>query len=413
MGTWTTERWGPDTDELLADESKGLDGTAGNADDTAWALTDQVGSVRKMVAYNAGQATFVVVASFEYDSFGNLVSGSASSVAPQFLYTGRLFDAATGLQNNLHRWYDPVVGRWVSIDPIGFEAGNANLYGYVGNSPTTRTDPRGLKSPNGDSDVEQPGPGPSEPAPGQPIKLVGLDEYEKARRQAEQAYWDWQQSQIQQQEQVDQWLDDLSDAIRKPPEIPPHILVPGPGRLPIPPNTITFVTNRSVSFDAWWAWWVSPSGVIIIDDVDSWNTVGWELARYPSHRFDMMIFSGHGAYQGEHNDVGVQCQGDPDTDWLFLGNCPPWVVEVIQDRLTPTGVIVNNSCEAGHKSTAIQAWADLFQHNAAANRGDTECGNYGYGDWIIRRPITPPGGCGGVNDYPVQSPPSVKIRIGK
>ncbi|MCX7429218.1 MAG: hypothetical protein NTW96_26775, partial [Planctomycetia bacterium] len=34
--------WGPNTDELLADESKGLDGTPGTADDTAWALTDLV-----------------------------------------------------------------------------------------------------------------------------------------------------------------------------------------------------------------------------------------------------------------------------------------------------------------------------------------------------------------------------------
>jgi hypothetical protein len=45
--------WGPNTDELLADESKGLDDTPGTADDTAWALTDHVGSVRKLVAYNA------------------------------------------------------------------------------------------------------------------------------------------------------------------------------------------------------------------------------------------------------------------------------------------------------------------------------------------------------------------------
>jgi len=32
-----------------------------------------------------------------------------------------------------------------SQDPIGFQAGDANLYRYVGNGPTTRTDPSGLE----------------------------------------------------------------------------------------------------------------------------------------------------------------------------------------------------------------------------------------------------------------------------
>ncbi len=47
-------------------------------------------------------------------------------------------------QNDLNRWYDPNLGRWISKDPIGFEAGDANLYRYVGNGPTSATDPTGL-----------------------------------------------------------------------------------------------------------------------------------------------------------------------------------------------------------------------------------------------------------------------------
>ncbi len=42
--------------------------------------------------------------------------------------------------------YDPTVGRWLSQDPIGFQAGDPNLYRYVGNSPTNFTDPSGLHS---------------------------------------------------------------------------------------------------------------------------------------------------------------------------------------------------------------------------------------------------------------------------
>jgi RHS repeat-associated protein len=61
-----------------------------------------------------------------------------------FGYTGKLFDETTRLQNNLNRWYDSSTGRWISQDPIGFAAGDANLYRYVGNSPTMATDPNGL-----------------------------------------------------------------------------------------------------------------------------------------------------------------------------------------------------------------------------------------------------------------------------
>lgn len=58
-------------------------------------------------------------------------------------YTDRMFDSDTGLQNNLHRWYDPNSGRWISEDPIGFAAGDANLYRYMGNRVTSLTDPSG------------------------------------------------------------------------------------------------------------------------------------------------------------------------------------------------------------------------------------------------------------------------------
>ena len=60
-------------------------------------------------------------------------------------YTGRPLDVETGLQNNLNRWYDARVGRCVSEDPIGFAAGDSNLYRYVGNSPANATDPLGLE----------------------------------------------------------------------------------------------------------------------------------------------------------------------------------------------------------------------------------------------------------------------------
>ncbi len=40
------------------------------------------------------------------------------------------------------RYYDPIVGRFASEDPVGFATGS-NFYGYVENSPTEFVDPSG------------------------------------------------------------------------------------------------------------------------------------------------------------------------------------------------------------------------------------------------------------------------------
>jgi len=71
------------------------------------------------------------------------VNGSA--VAHFFGFTGRPFDADADLQWNLHRWYDPQTGRWLTEDPLGFAAGDENLYRYVGNSVLNAIDPDGLE----------------------------------------------------------------------------------------------------------------------------------------------------------------------------------------------------------------------------------------------------------------------------
>ncbi len=78
--------------------------------------------------------------SLNYDSFGNLQRGSAST---RYTYTGREFDADIALTYYRARWYDSPQGRFVSPDPIGFAAG-VNLYSYVLNSPLVFSDPLGF-----------------------------------------------------------------------------------------------------------------------------------------------------------------------------------------------------------------------------------------------------------------------------
>jgi RHS repeat-associated protein len=73
-----------------------------------------------------------------YDAYGN----GAPSTRTRFGFTGRELDDMTGLMFYRARWYDPVLGRFLTEDPLGLEAG-ANLYAYVQNAPTNYTDPWG------------------------------------------------------------------------------------------------------------------------------------------------------------------------------------------------------------------------------------------------------------------------------
>jgi RHS repeat-associated protein len=69
--------------------------------------------------------------------------GSFGVKKPIGFSTGREFDKETGLYYYRARYYDPMEGRFISKDPIGFDGGDVNLYGYVQNNTINNTDPNG------------------------------------------------------------------------------------------------------------------------------------------------------------------------------------------------------------------------------------------------------------------------------
>ncbi|WP_175942809.1 RHS repeat-associated core domain-containing protein [Caballeronia sp. BCC1704] len=75
------------------------------------------------------------------DVFGNEMPEAGTPRCPTG-YLGQYRDFDSGLHYNFQRYYDPRMGRFISIDPIGFDGG-FNLYRFVPNTLTT-VDPLGL-----------------------------------------------------------------------------------------------------------------------------------------------------------------------------------------------------------------------------------------------------------------------------
>ena len=82
-------------------------------------------------------------ASYSFDPFGRPTK-LQETVASDFGFAGYYLHARSGLNLTVARAYSPVLGRFISRDPIA-EMGGINLYGYVSNNPLRFVDPGGLQ----------------------------------------------------------------------------------------------------------------------------------------------------------------------------------------------------------------------------------------------------------------------------
>ncbi|MBS3989210.1 MAG: hypothetical protein KGZ44_04625 [Dethiobacter sp.] len=90
-------------------------------------------------------ASGTVVATYEYDAFGNHIGNTGSVVNP-YRYAGYRWDAETGLYYLNARYYAPGIGRFITRDAFhGFEDDPASLnwYNYAHSNPVMFVDPSG------------------------------------------------------------------------------------------------------------------------------------------------------------------------------------------------------------------------------------------------------------------------------
>ena len=98
-----------------------------------------------------------VVVKYIYDAWGNhaVVNASGEDIGDAthignrnpIRYRGYYYDTETGLYYLKSRYYDPEVGRFITIDDISYldpdTINGLNLYAYCGNNPVMRVDPNG------------------------------------------------------------------------------------------------------------------------------------------------------------------------------------------------------------------------------------------------------------------------------
>ncbi len=93
------------------------------------ALTDTTGAIQQQ---------------YSYDPYGNVTaSNTTTGFTNPYQYTGREADSP-GLYYYRARYYSPMMGGFISEDPLGFDGGQASFYAYVDGNPLNDTDPLGL-----------------------------------------------------------------------------------------------------------------------------------------------------------------------------------------------------------------------------------------------------------------------------
>ena len=152
--------WSPVYVDAMVARDRNADGNAttgtGGLEQRVYALQDANWNTTAIIAATGvpGVSAGTVINRFAYTPYGEVQTLTASWATPPagstpavpwaHLFQGLEFTDVTGLAYVRHRDYSATLGRFIELDPIGFDAGDNNWYRFVGNGPTGKTDPSGL-----------------------------------------------------------------------------------------------------------------------------------------------------------------------------------------------------------------------------------------------------------------------------
>jgi RHS repeat-associated protein len=111
-----------------------------NGTSTTFFLTDALGSVLASLSNTAGSAA--INGNQDYGPYGNRLY-TQGTIGTARGFTGQYNDALTGLDYYNARYYDPVIGRFLSADTVEGNMQGVDPYAYVSNNPETSNDPTG------------------------------------------------------------------------------------------------------------------------------------------------------------------------------------------------------------------------------------------------------------------------------
>ncbi len=97
------------------------------------------GDVIAVSSHNGG-----IIFKADYDAYGKITRIDSGSFEPRYTFSTKRYFKELGLYYYGYRWYLPELGRWTTKDPIGYKAGNINVYKFCGNRPTFLIDNYGL-----------------------------------------------------------------------------------------------------------------------------------------------------------------------------------------------------------------------------------------------------------------------------
>nr|NQU91665.1 RHS repeat-associated core domain-containing protein [Bacteroidota bacterium] len=119
----------------------GIGGLVGFYDETNGSASNYFNHRGDLIG--AGALDEDILFSTDYDAFGNTMEEAGINHS-DFGFSSKELDDATELYNFGGRYYAPDENRWMTRDPVGFEAG-FNLYEFVGNNPVMFIDPYGYR----------------------------------------------------------------------------------------------------------------------------------------------------------------------------------------------------------------------------------------------------------------------------